>query len=131
MNGDHPAAHAAFELSRILLDSVIKDLPDDWRVHAARGLTLAGLGRREEALGEARWLQKPEVYGGDFYWGVWVAHVRAQILAQSGDNEGALDEIERLLTGPSWLTVHVLRLDPLWDPIRDHPRFKALLTKYN
>jgi len=26
--------------------------------------------------------------------------------------------------------VHKLRLDPRWDPIREHPRFKALLAKY-
>ena len=32
--------------------------------------------------------------------------------------------------GPSFLTIHKLRLDPRWDPIREHPRFKALLAKY-
>lgn len=41
----------------------------------------------------------------------------------------ALDEIERLLDGPSFVTVHTLRLDPRWDPIREYPRFKALLVK--
>jgi tetratricopeptide (TPR) repeat protein len=61
MNGDRQAAGAAFESSLALLDSALNELPDDWRVHAARGLTLAGLGRREEALGEARWLQRSEV----------------------------------------------------------------------
>jgi serine/threonine-protein kinase len=54
----------------------------------------------------------------------------AKILARTGDTEPALDEIERLLAGPSWLSVHTLRLDPRWDPIREHPRFKALLLKY-
>ena len=38
-------------------------------------------------------------------------------------------EIERLLAGPSWLSVHTLRLDPRWDPTRNHPRFQALLKK--
>jgi hypothetical protein len=59
-----------------------------------------------------------------------LAEDRALILAQAGDAETALDEIEPLLAGPSWLTVHTLRLDPGWDPIREHPRFKALLVKY-
>jgi hypothetical protein len=45
LQGDRLAASAAFEFSRTLLDSVAKELPDDRRVHAARGLTLAGLGR--------------------------------------------------------------------------------------
>jgi hypothetical protein len=55
---------------------------------------------------------------------------RALILAQAGEDDAALDEIERLLAGPSLLSVHTLQLDPLWDPIRDHPRFKTLLAKY-
>ncbi len=130
LRGDHEAARAAFESARARLDSVLVELPDDWRVHAARGLTLAGLGRRDEALGEARWLQQSVIYREDAYKGPSVAEDRARILAQAGDAEAALDEIERLLAGPSWLSVHTLRLDPRWDPIRQHPRFKALLAKY-
>jgi serine/threonine-protein kinase len=130
MKGDKAAARTAFELSRVLLDSVMKELPDDWRVHAARGFTLAGLGRCNEALSEAHWLQLSEVYRGEFYTGGWLAEDRARILAQAGDTKGALDEIEQLLAEPSPVSVHTLRLDPLWDPIRDHPRFKELLKKY-
>jgi serine/threonine-protein kinase len=59
-----------------------------------------------------------------------LAESRARILAQAGEADAALDEIERLLAQPSWLSVHTLRLDPLWDPIRDHPRFRALLARY-
>jgi serine/threonine-protein kinase len=129
LRGDLPAARALFELSRVLLDSVMKELPDDWRVHAARGLTFAGLGRREEALREARWLEQSAVYRGDAFDGRIVAEKRAQILAQVGNTRGALDEIERLLAGPSLLTVHTLRLDPLWDPLRNNPRFQALVAK--
>jgi serine/threonine-protein kinase len=125
-----PAARASFDSARVLLDSVMRDLPDDWRVHAARGLALAGLGRRGEAVREARWLQQSVVYREDAYDGALVAEDRARILAQAGDAETALDEIERLLAEPSHLSVHTLRLDPLWDPIRDQPRFKALLVRY-
>jgi hypothetical protein len=57
--------------------------------------------------------------------GVRVADVSAQILAQSGGIEGTLDEIERLLARPFYLSVHTLRLDPL----RGNPRFQALLAK--
>jgi hypothetical protein len=52
------------------------------------------------------------------------------ILAQAGDHDAALDEIEWQLGRPSWLTVHTLQLDPRWDPLRDHPRFQALLEEY-
>jgi serine/threonine-protein kinase len=130
LRGDHAAARAAFASAHVRLDSVIRELPDDWRVHASHGLALAGLARRDEALREARWLQQSVVYREDAYEGPSVAEDRARILAQAGEAEAALDEIERLLAGPSWLSVHTLRLDPRWDPIREHPRFKALLAKY-
>jgi hypothetical protein len=109
---------------------VVQVLPDDWRAHAARGLALAGLGRREEARGEARWLQRSKIYREDAHDGVLPAEDRARILAAIGDVDAALAEIERLLAGPSWLSVQVLRLDPRWDPIRSDPRFEALLVKY-
>ena len=130
LRGDSAAARAAFDSARVLLDSVTRELPDDWRVHAARGLALASRGRRDEALGEARWLQQSAVYREDAIQGPLVAEDRARILAQAGEADAALDEIERLLARPSWLSVHMLRLDPRWDPIRDHPRFKALLAQY-
>jgi serine/threonine-protein kinase len=130
LRGDHAAARAAFDLARARLDSALVELPDDWRVHAARGLALAGLGHRDEALHEAHWLQQSVIYRRDANSGKLLAEDRARILAQAGDADAALDEIERLLAGPSMLTVHTLRLDPRWDPIREHPRFKALLAKY-
>ncbi|MCH7683985.1 MAG: protein kinase [Gemmatimonadetes bacterium] len=130
LRGDDVAAHAAFDSARVLLDSVLAVLPDDWRVHAARGLALAGLGRRQEALREARWLQQSVVYREDAYDSRLVAEERARILAQAGEVDAALDEIEQLLAGPGFLSVHTLRLDPRWDPIREHPRFQALLAKY-
>jgi eukaryotic-like serine/threonine-protein kinase len=130
MRGDDAAARAAFDSARIGLDSALRELPDDYRVHYARGMALAGLGRRDEALREARWLRQSNVSRGDVVLGPSVAEDRARILAQAGDAEGALDEIERLLARPSDFSVHMLRLDPSWDPIRDHPRYKALVAKY-
>ncbi len=63
------------------------------------------------------------------YSGRTIAEERARIVAQAGEVDAALDEIERLLAGPG-LSVHTLRLDPRWDTIREHPRFQALLAKY-
>jgi tetratricopeptide (TPR) repeat protein len=128
LQGDYASARASFEHSRVLLDCVMKVLPDGWQAHAAYGLTLAGLGRREEAINEARWLQRSRLY----YAGVMgeLAENCIRILAQAGDSEEAINEIDRLLAGPSIVSVHTVRIDPLMDPIRDHPRFKALLTKY-
>jgi TolB-like protein/Flp pilus assembly protein TadD len=130
LRGDRPAARAAFDSARVLLDSVMRERPDDWRVHASRGLALAGLGRRAEALSEAGWLRQSAMYREDAFNGPFLAEDRAQILAQAGDAAAALDEIQRLLAGPSFVSVHTLRLDPRWDPLRNHPRFKALLAQY-
>ncbi len=130
LRDDDVAAHAAFDSARLLLDSVLAALPEDWRVHAAQGLALAGLGRRQEALREARWLQQSVVYREDALSSRLVAEERARVLAQAGELDAALDEIEQLLAGPGFLSVHTLRLDPRWDQIREHPRFQALLAKY-
>ena len=109
----------------------VRELPSDWRVHAARGLALAGAGRRDDAAAEARGCKQCAVYRTDAHFGMIVAEFRAQILAQSGSADAALDEIERLLPGPSWLSVHTLRLDPRWDPIRARPRFQAILEAFS
>jgi len=120
----------AFGAALVRLDLAMTDLSGDWRVHASRGLALAGLARRDEARREAAWLSQSAIYREDAFDGPYLAEERARILAQAGFADEALDEIERLLSGPSWLSVHTLRLDLRWDPIREHPRFKALLTKY-
>ena len=130
LRGDHAAARTAFDSARMRLDSRVRDLPDDYYAHFARGMALAGLGRRGEALREARWLQQSVIYREDAFLGPGYAECRALILAQVGDAEGACDELERLLARPSLVSVHELRLYPLFDPIREHPRFKALLAKY-
>jgi tetratricopeptide (TPR) repeat protein len=130
MRGDMPAARLAFDSARVVLDSVILVLPDDHRVQAARGFAFAGLGRRDDALREAHWIGRSSWYREDAFFGPLVGEDRAMILAQAGDAEAALDKIERLLAGPSYVTVYTLRLDPRWDPIREYPQFQALLRRY-
>ena len=129
LSGDRAAATQAFTGAVAQLDSVLSELPDDFRVHASRGLALAGLGRQPEAKKEADWLTSSRVYA-DFYDRGELAETRAMVFAQAGLVEEALAEIEQLLAGPSWTSVHMLRLDPRYDPIRDDPRFRALLDKY-
>jgi eukaryotic-like serine/threonine-protein kinase len=131
LKGDRPAARAAFDSALAVVDSAMRDIPDDWRLHAARGLALAGLGRRDGAVREAAWLQRSVVYREDAYDGPsQVGPARARILAQAGEADAALDEIELILSRPAWFSVHTLRLDPLFDPLREHPRYQALLVKY-
>jgi hypothetical protein len=99
-------------------------------LHDLRGLALVGLGRWAEAPQEAQWLLKSAAHGKDRVSGDWVAEERACILTQVGEFDAALDKIERILSMPAWFSVHTIRLDPRWDPIRWRPPFKALLMEY-
>jgi hypothetical protein len=130
LRGDSAAARTAFRGMLMPLSSLLQDLSNDHRLHAARGLAFAGLGQRDEAKREAEWL-KASVEYRDAYQRPYLIEARALIFSQSGAVEAALPEIEELLTGPSWVSVHNLRLDPRWDPIRTDPRFQALLKKHD
>jgi hypothetical protein len=48
-----------------------------------------------------------------------------------GEYDKALDQIERLLSIPALFSVHTLRLDPRFDPLRDHPRYKKIMDEYS
>ena len=48
-----------------------------------------------------------------------------------GEHDDALDRLEYLLSIPSLtMSVPMLRLDPRWDPLRNHPRYKDLIQRY-
>jgi serine/threonine-protein kinase len=47
-----------------------------------------------------------------------------------GEYDAALDQIEHLLSVPTGFSVPLVRLDPRWDPLRDHPRYQELLQRY-
>ena len=130
MRADDRSARVAYGEALGVLDSLSKVRPRGWAFHASRGLALAGLGRKAEALREARWLQQSKIYQHDHVDGPILREFRAHVLAQASEPEAALEELEWLLSRPSYLSGHLLRLDPRWDPIREHPRFKALLLKY-
>ena len=55
----------------------------------------------------------------------------AHIYTILGNNEAALERLEYLLANSSYLSAPYLRMDPKWDPLRDDPRFEALLETYD
>ena len=126
LRGDTAAARAAYARAAAALDVQERAHPDDAGVHAARGVAMAALGRRDGALREARWIAETEAYRKD----PDVAVARAEILARAGETDAALADLERALVGPSHVTAPMLRLFPNWDPILVNPRFQALLAKY-
>jgi hypothetical protein len=47
-----------------------------------------------------------------------------------GEYDAAIEQLELLQTLiTSRVTIHWLKVDPTWDPLRDHPRFKKLLKE--
>jgi serine/threonine-protein kinase len=130
MKGDTSAARADFEAVRARSEAAIARNRRNAAAHGSLGMALAGLGLRDRALVEARWLQSDSARIDDRYTAFTVPHYRAMILSQAGAADSAVVEIERVLIMPSTVTTHTLRLDPVWDPIRENPKFKALLRKY-
>ena len=128
--GRPAGARASLDSARAVVNARLARFPNDWRAVASRGLVMASLGIRDSALAMVRQLELADDYPGG-YFSARMAEDRARILARLGDADPALGILEELLRRPSWVTRHTLRLDPDWDRIREHPRFKVLLLPVN
>ncbi len=100
--------------------------------HAMLALMYAGLGEKELAFKEGNVALTLE--GKDTLLVPAVEEILAQLEARFGDENGALERLAQLLKKNyhSWayispLTPALLRLDPIWDSLRHHPQFQALL----
>lgn len=124
--GDIAGARIAFESARAAADSALRVNEADPRLHIARGRAYAGLGRFDDARKEARRAGELIAATKDRYLEAYYATNRAEILAQIGDVDGAIELLERLIREPSDLSPAILRLDPVWDPLRKDARFQRL-----
>jgi tetratricopeptide (TPR) repeat protein len=128
--GEKQQAETVCASAVVYLESEIELRPYDHRLYCAIGHAYALTGRRDDAVragehaAELLPISKDAVDGSD------QAIELAKIYARVGEDEKALDLIEELLSIPCMLSVELLRLDPVWDPLRDHPRFQALLKEY-
>jgi serine/threonine-protein kinase len=105
---------------------------DPWWTRCHLALALARLGQTEAALAEARRAEELLPLSKDAVFGSLLAARIAEAHVAAGDHDGALDRFEHLLSIPAGMRMSrsLLELDPRWDPIRDHPRFQALLEKH-
>jgi hypothetical protein len=55
--------------------------------------------------------------------------VMAEVCANTGRPEQAIDLLEELMSIPSLVNANILKLDPWYDSLRDNPRFQALIAK--
>jgi serine/threonine-protein kinase len=129
--GDTAKARRSFESSQRYLQDELKQRSDDNRLHTAMGFTLAGLGHNKAALEAANRAIQLRPLSKDAAGGVYPLLFRAQICSIIGEDSLAVAALESLiaLKAPKPLTVPLLRIDPIYDPLRNNPRFRALMTK--
>jgi serine/threonine-protein kinase len=93
-------------------------------------MILAGLSEKDAAIAEGRRAVELRPESQDALDGPKTTVALAQIYAWTGETDQALELIDRSLSTPNGVTVPFLRLDPMWDPLRDDPRFQALIDRY-
>jgi TolB-like protein/Flp pilus assembly protein TadD len=123
-------ARAAFLKAKNICEENLKQKPNDPEVHAQLAKLNAWLGDRDAALSEAQRATQLRPESKDAFEGPKITGQVAEVHAILGDNDRALELLDGLLSRPSDLTVATLKLNPVWDPLRNDPRFQALLNKY-
>ena len=128
--GDVTGAHEDAEKARELLEARLREQPNDFRSLRALSWVYLALDRKADAIKIARQtleLLPPEK---DAVLGSGNLAALAEIQAQSSAAMEAVQNLKKLLSIPAGETISVTRLkiDPVWDPIRNDPGFQELLT---
>ncbi len=116
-----------FENARLRLERLLPDDKVDSRLRITLGMAYAGLGRKEDAIREALLAVEHYPVSSDAFIGPRFIDHLAKIYTMIGDQDTAIDHIEYLLSIPSEISIPLLRIDPAWDPLRNHPRFQAIV----
>jgi len=122
-------ARLSFDSARIFLENELKKRPDDPRLHSSLGIVYAGLGRKEEAVGEGQLAVKLYPISKDVFFGASYLEHLARIYVMVGEYDKAVDTYEELLSIPFFISYQSLCIDPWLDVLRNHPRFKRLLER--
>jgi tetratricopeptide (TPR) repeat protein len=103
------------------------DEPSNALLWASIGTAEAILGQKAEALAAADKVAAIMPESLDAVEGPQKSVARATILAWAGEKDQALAELARLAHTPYGIDVNIARNDSSWLPLRDDPRFKAIL----
>ena len=127
---DESGSREALLKAKATIEEQLRIAPANSTRRCQYGLVLAWLGEKEAAITEARRAMDLLPESKDAFGGPDLTEVAAQVYGIVGEKEQAFTLLDHLLSVPSAVTVPNLKINPLWDPLRDDPRFQALLDKY-
>jgi len=115
-----------FESLRVYYEKIIKDDPDNAELISRLGLVYAYLGLKDKALSAGKMGLKLQSISNDHVNGPFRLLDMTFIYILTGEQELAIDNLEYLLSIPSYVTKWELRLNPDLDPLRQNQRFQKL-----
>jgi TolB-like protein/cytochrome c-type biogenesis protein CcmH/NrfG len=129
--GEGAVAKSECEQTRTLLEARLAERPEDRNSLTALAWVYVCLGRNADALRVARQaadslpIEKDALAGPLFLAGL------AEIEARTGHADEAVRILRQLITAPAGGVVSLARLkiDPVWDPIRNDPGFQKLISE--
>jgi serine/threonine-protein kinase len=127
--GDTDKVHEEMEKARGLLEARLRD-PDDGFVTLQLGWVNLALKRNAEAVRLAHRATELLPVEKDIVGGVALLAALAEIQAHAGQPAEAVKTLRRLLSIPAGFAIAIqqLKIDPVWDPIRNDPGFQQLLA---
>jgi TolB-like protein/class 3 adenylate cyclase/Tfp pilus assembly protein PilF len=126
--GDGESARPPLTAARAEVEKIIQEQPDNAPALCVLAVIDAALGNKKQANREAKRAADLLPVTKDSVDGARVIKYLALTYALTGKKDAALTELAAAAKIPGYLSYGELRLDPMWDPIRDDPRFDKIVA---